>query len=256
MQLGFGSAKQKGGCMGRLRYFSVLVLLGLCVVAVPAFADTVFTDNSMNLGHYTTIGPDTSGFATATATNCGACGDPGAALQISESFMGAGTVQAGFLNNTFTYNPGTQGAISSITASVNKNIFITVAGGSNTFHPLIKQDGNFYIASIPGAAIGSVGFTGYSLFSGTLTAASFDEYNFVTGVTTLVNPNFNGDAMVFGLAQISGNGSGFESLTAYYDNLSYDITPSKTPEPASFSLLGLGLLGIVTLASRKMLLHS
>jgi hypothetical protein len=235
--------------MSRLRFLSVLVLLVLCAAAVPVLADTVFTDNSMNLGHYTTIGPDTSGMTTATATNCGACGDPGAALQITESFLGAGgNIQAGFLNNTFTYNPGTQGAISSITASVNKNIFITVAGGSNTFHPLIEQDGVFYIASIPGATIGSIGFTGYSLFSGTLTAASFDEY-------TLVNPNFTGHAMAFGLAQISGSGS-TETLIAYYDNLKYDITPAKTPEPASFSLLGLGLACVMTLASRKMLLNS
>jgi hypothetical protein len=242
--------------MSRLRFGSVLALLALCVAAVPAFADTVFTaDTSMNLGHYTTIGPDTSGLASAVSSNCTTCGDPGAALKIAETFLGAGNIQVGFVNNNFAYNPGVQGGISSIAASVDKNVVVSVTGGSNTFHPLIEQGGKFYIASIPGATISSSP-TGYDLFSATLTAADFDLYNFVTGATSLVNPNFNSGAMLFGLAQISGNGSGMETLTAYYDNLSYTITSAKTPEPASFSLLGVGLLGVMALASRKMLLNS
>lgn len=232
------------------------VLAVLCAVAVPTFADTVFTDGTMNLGHYTTVGPVTTGLVGVTTSNCGSCGDTGAALQITANFIGAGTVQEGLLNNSFTYNPGTQGAILSITASVDKNVTATVLGGTNTFHPLIEQGGNFYVASIAGPTITSSP-TGFNLISGSLTAASFEEYNFATGTfTATADPNFNAGPMIFGLAQIGGNGSGVETLTAIYDNLSFDIAPVATPEPSSLGLLAVGLLGVLGISSRKLLLNS
>jgi len=243
--------------MIRCRGIYWFVLAVLCAVAVPAFADTVLTDGTMNLGHYTTVGPGTSGLVTVSTTNCGSCGDAGAAVQITENFFGAGTIQEGLLNNNFTYNPGTQGAILSITASVDKNVIVSVLGGGNTFHPVIEQGGNYYVASIAGPAISSSP-TGFQLFSGSLTAASFEEYNFATGLFTAADPNFNAGPIIFGLAQISGNGSGIESLTAIYDNLSFDINsaPVTTPEPSSLGLLAVGLLGVLGISSRRLLLNS
>jgi hypothetical protein len=243
--------------MSRLRFFSILVLACLCVAAVPAFADTVFTDSTMSLGHYTTVGPFTTGLVGVTTTNCGSCGDTGGAVQIAETFLGAGNVQEGLLNNNFTYNPGTQGTILSITASVDKNIIASVLGGTNTFHPLIEQGGNYYIASIAGPTITSSP-TGFNLISGNLTAASFEEYDFSTNTFIAADPNFNAGPMLFGLAQISGNGSNFETLTAIYDNLSYDISsaPVGTPEPSSLPLLAVGLLGVLGISSRKLLLNN
>jgi PEP-CTERM motif len=252
--------------MSRLRFFSILVLAVLCVAAVPAFADTVFTDGTMSLGGYTTQGPFlTSGLpgsATVTLSNCNNCGDPnGKALQVTVNFSNAAATDVGLVNNSFNYNPTTQGDITSITASVDKNLTSNATNGSgSTFHPLIEQDGNFYIASITGPGLTGAGTTGYNLLSQTgLLATSFVQYNFATGVTGTANPNFNGDAMSFGLAQITSNVTGTASITLSFDNLAFDIAsvpPAKTPEPASFSLLGLGLLGIMTLTGRKMLVNN
>jgi hypothetical protein len=252
--------------MSRLRFFSILVLAVLCLAAVPAFADTVFTDGTMSLGSYTTQGPFlTSGLpgsATVTLSNCNNCGDPnGKALQVTVNFSNAAATDVGLVNNSFNYNPTTQGDITSITASVDKNLTSNATNGSgSTFHPLIEQDGNFYIASITGPGLTGAGTTGYNLLSQTgLLATSFVQYNFATGVTGTANPNFNGDAMSFGLAQITSNVTGTASITLSFDNLAFDITsvpPAKTPEPASFSLLGLGLLGVMTLSGRKMLVNN
>jgi len=244
--------------MIRFRGIYWLALAVLCGMATPAFADTVFTDNTFNLGGYTVVGPVVSGpNVTITDTQCASCGFPagGSALQISGTFIGAGTSQTGFVNNAFTYKPATQGDILSISASVEKDLFST-ASSSNAFHPLIEQDGIFYIATIAGPTLAAAGSTGYQLLSESgLVASDFAEYNFMTGVqTATVNPNFNGDALTFGLAQFSSNTSGTEIVTVDYDNLKIDLT--TVPEPSSLGLLGVGLLGVLAISSRKLLLNS
>jgi PEP-CTERM motif-containing protein len=243
--------------MSRLRSFYWAALVVLCG-ATPAFADTVFTDNTFNLGGYTVVGPVVSGSnVTIAATQCANCGFPagGKALQISGTFIGAGTSETGFLGNAFTYNPGTQGAILSIGASVEKDLFST-ASSSNAFHPLIEQDGIYYVATIAGPSLAAGGSTGYQLISESgLLASDFSEYNFATGVETAgVNPNFHGDAMTFGLAQFSSNTSGTEVVTVDYDNLNLDLSTAGVPEPASWSLLALGLAGVLGISTRKLLL--
>lgn len=247
--------------MSRLRFFSILVLAVLCVAAVPAFADTVFTDSTMTLGSYTVQGPFvTSGSATVTSSNCNTCGDPGKALQVKVNFFSAAATDVGFVNNSFNYNPTTQGHITSISASVDKNLTSNATNGSgSTFHPLIEQDGNFYIASIVGPGLMGAGTTGYNLLSQTgLLATSFVQYNFATGVTGAANPNFNGDAMSFGLAQITSNVTGTASITLSFDNLAFDIAsvpPTQTPEPSSLGLLALGLAGVLGISSYKLALN-
>jgi hypothetical protein len=230
-----------------------IVCLGL---ALPAHADTVFTDGTMDLTNYTTVGPVATGPVVVTDETCSSpCGNPGSALEINFAYSGAASAQVGFVNNTFTYAPSAQGDITSITASVDKNLTSTATAG-NTFHPTIEQDGIFYIASIagPGLSGATGGTTGYNTLSSALDAADFLEYDFSTGVTGTANPNFDGDLMLFGLTQISSNMAGQENLTAYYDNLSFDIasTPVATPEPSGLLLLTSGLAGLIGFSRRKL----
>jgi len=228
-----------------------LIALAMLATSGPVFGDVIFTDGTFNLGDYT----QTPSFLSASATSivgsqCASCGDPGNALQIVATFgdttTTTGVADLGFVNNTFSYDPSTQGAIQSITASVDKdlNISVTTTGTfGNDFRPLIEQDGNFYLAAIPGPGFkgGDTGFL--SLSQSGLVAADFQLFDFSTETFLTGTPNFAGDPMLFGLGQISSMG-GFTggTITATYDNLSLDLQP--VPEPSSL-LLFAGLLPVL-----------
>jgi hypothetical protein len=237
-------------------YWVLILVLGGALI--PAHADDVFTDGTFNLGNYTqTINFSSVAFSVS---QCTTCGNPGDALQITQSYATAGAFTDALINDTFSYNPLTQGAITSISASVDKDFTDTTAGG-NTFHPTIEQGGVFYIASIPGTGITSTtgGTTGYLTISQTgLVASNFLSYNVATNTAGTANPNFDGSTMTFGLMQISGNGGGQESLTVDYDNLNLDlVTPSvPTPEPSSLLLLGVGLAGLMLISRRKLAVNN
>ena len=227
--------------------------------AFPAHADTVFTDSTFNVtANYSTTTFTSTG-ATAAASQCLTCGNPGTALEIDMSFpTGNSSADLGVVNNTFSYDPLTQGAITSISASVDKDLTLnSSSGGGDTFHPMIEQDGNYYIAAIAGVGLSGPGTTGYETLSETgLVAADFTQYFFTTGTAGTANPNFDGDPMLFGLAQISGS-NGSALLTADYDNLSLDLAaPPTAPEPSSLLFLGVGLAGLLFISCRKVVLNN
>jgi hypothetical protein len=241
-----------------LRFKSALVLVaGLCLVA-PAFADTVFTDGTFNLANY----PATATYASTpsivlTYDQCPTCGNPNGtgntALQIFFSMPNGGSSVFGLLNNTFSYSPATQGAITSIDASVDKDISLSVPANpanifSNTFFPFIEQDGTFYIAGILGPNF-TGGSTGYLTLAQTgLTADDFFSYSFATDTVGAANPNFSGDPILFGLLQATTYGSTITGEVDY-DNLDYVI---HTPEPSTLLLLALGLTGLAFVSRRRL----
>jgi hypothetical protein len=240
------------------------VLLTVCTIlmgSVPVFGDVLFTDSTFSPANYS----QTASFLNSTAlsiagSQCAACGDPAKALQIAimygDTSSTEGMADLGFVNNTFSYDPLTQGAISSISASVDKDIDINLGPGpsftfGNTFRPMIEQDGNFYLAAIPGPTFdgGDTGFL--SLSSSGLVASDFLEFNFSTDSFSSGTPNFAGDPMLLGIGQIaslgvSGVSSSQETIT--YDNLSFDL--QTVPEPSSWGLLT-GLLVAFGLALRR-----
>lgn len=219
--------------------------------STSARAAVVFTDGTFNLANYSASPTFTSGPVTGSYSQCLACGDPSQALRFSLTLgNGSPRYSQGLANNEFLYNPGTQGAISSIAASVDRNTTTNLTGIFNVlFRPLIKQDGNYYVASIPGQPVTDPGSVGYQTISQSgLTAADFFLYDFSTGTLGTENPDFAGDPILLGLAQISSfTLAGLTSTgtyTADYDNLSFTLSTASTfvPEPASMALFGTGLV--------------
>lgn len=238
--------------MSNLR-FACSMAFAMFVASAPAFADIVFTDGTFDPATYTQVGPYLSN-ATISPSQCAACGNPGSALQIMVSITGAsGAAAEGFVNNTFSYDPLTQGAILSIDASVDKDL-TSAATLSSSFHPLIEQDGNYYLATIAGPGLTGPGTTGFNTISQNgLLATDFLQYDFSTGTFGTANPNFAGDPILLGLASVA-SGSTFDA-TVVYDNLSLDLSTAPVPEPSSVWLL-VTLLAFAGLAVRRSAFNS
>jgi hypothetical protein len=228
-----------------------------------AAADVVFTDANFNdFGSYTqTFGPIVN--ETITPSQCPSCGSgSSAALQIvfniGDTTSSTATGSLGLINSAFSYDPGTQGTVQSINASIFKDLTLTPPPAvpsynfNYTFIPLIEQDGNFYLSVISGPVLSSPNTTtGFNTIAASgLTAADFNEFNFTTGVLSGNHPNFSGDTMSFGLASALTNVSGGPAfgLTSVSQNLSIELV--TTPEPSMLLLLA-GLLPVVGVLSRR-----
>src|SRR5215831_8316572 len=104
---------------------SRLTLAGLLSIMAgvgPAAADVIFTDTTFNPANYVS----SPVFSSDPSASIVSTFSPGQ-LQFTSTFTAPGnpptyTVAEGLVNTTFTYNPLTPGAISSIDASVFKNI--------------------------------------------------------------------------------------------------------------------------------------
>jgi hypothetical protein len=229
----------------------LLLFAILSVTITSALQGGSFTDASFNLANYSESPVfGTSGSDTVTFSQCSTCGNPGQALQIDITLpAGLDLAAIGFANNTFSYNPSTQGAISTIDASVDKNIITNIPVDSslvlgNTFRPLIEQDGIFYLAAIAGPAFDG-GTTGFNTISQSgLHASDFVSYDFTTGTFGSANPNFAGDPILLGIGQIAQFSNDNVSFTGIYDNLNLTVNAvNAVPEPSGFLPILGGLVG-------------
>jgi len=236
-----------------LRFRSIsLFMAGLCVSSVTAFAATVvFTDGTFNLSNYSTTAVFKSA-ASISLDQCISCGNPGNALQIIGTWVtGTGIFDVGFVNKTFSYDPKAQGAVATISASVDKNVISSVSLlTASVFHPLIEQDGIYYLAAVTGPPV----LAAYNTISQSgLVATDFVEFNFATGTLGTANPNFDGDTMLFGLGHIGGArglpaGPTFE---ADYDNLRLAVAMT-VPEPSTLLLFATALAGVLFISRSKL----
>jgi hypothetical protein len=240
---------------------AALTMLSLFGISTAA-ANVIFTDANFNdFASYTqTFG--TLANETITPSQCASCGSPGAALQVVTNVGDSTSIPAtgslGLINPVFSYNPGIQGTVFSINASIFKDLTLTpppagvMYNFSNSFLPLIEQDGNFFLAIIPGPGISSPNTTsGFNTISlSGLTAANFSQFSFATNSLSSNHPNFSGDNMLFGLALVvSASGGPAFGLTSVSQNMSIQLV--TTPEPSTLLLLAAGLLPVLGVLRRR-----
>lgn len=234
----------------------ISLLLSLTLVTLTARAASItFTDNNFNLSNYS----ESSVFKTSPKdkvswSQCPNCGHPAQALRIRMKLPTALDLGAvGFANNTFTYNPQTQGAIASIDASVDKKIITNIPVNSttvfnNTFRPLIEQDGTFFLAAIPGPTFNGGNTRWNTLSQNGLEATDFTQFNFSTGTFGTAHPNFDGDQMFFGLGQLTQFGVSHVAFKAIYDNLTFRI--NRAPDSGSTLVLSLSSVALLFVCRR------
>ncbi len=237
----------------RARFLGAIgfMLAGVGVVQ----ADVVFTDGTFNTANYS-ISSYQPGGGTINVSQISTGGDPGSALDIATTIpspLGNNFNSRTYVvNNTFLYNPSTEGNLRSVGVSVDINRLITgVTPSLVGFSPVIFQDGNYYayytIATSYAPGV-------YQNASATLTDNQFSLItNLASGaVDATLHPNFDGDPMTFGFSASLVSSGVSNTITGdfRYDNLTFDLG-TTTPEPRDGALLGLGLVAVGVSLRRK-----
>jgi hypothetical protein len=228
----------------------------LLALAASGRADVTFSDGAFNLANYTqntyNSNPSVGSF---TVTQCASCGNPGNALDINYIVnAGAGAdllTIVGETNNSWTYNPSTQGAIGGLDFSVDKYLDSPVPNTLNTGIPLLFQNGNYYVDFVSGPLPKDQFNT---IVGDDLQASDFELLDFSTGARDAsMHPDFsaNGGAITFGTAARFQDFPFTGSFPAEIrlDNLSISIVPE--PNSAALVLAVMGLLGPVASRFRK-----
>jgi hypothetical protein len=235
---------------------AALVALAASAALGTAAAGPVFTDTTMSLAQFSSQPLYLSAGTSVTALDGSANGHPAPALQVRTGGMTGSTdygYMAGFLYSAFAYDPGSQGAVTSLDFSLDRAVDFQVNGnpvvGGITGRMLLQQGGQTYMAvSAPVAPPGN-GFV--AVVMNGLLASDFGLYDFSTNALDMsLNPDFAAGAMSFGFA-VRGTANGWATtdvvqLDAYADNFRLAVHTAAVPVPATLALalLGLALLGL------------
>ena len=215
-------------------WFGGLFAAGLGFLSVSAahaqiiLSDGTFTNSNMvlqeNAGTTATIGQEPSG------------GNPGDwYLEYFENYTGPTyAIEAAVIDTTLTYNPSSQGAITSLTLGADFRSSVAYPG----IYFFALQNGVLY-ADLANPLPLSDQTDSWTNFSANPSGAS--SFTPLTGSTPL-NVSATGGAITFGVG-VDASFASSSPVVASYDN--FTVAVNEAPEPSVFSLLLLGALGLL-----------
>ena len=171
-------------------------------------------------------------FAVVSQTTSG--GNPGNYLGIQNTSNNEGISALVFFSGS-TFNPSTQGAVTSINLSLDA---IRFGGNGQGFSPAVRQGGVNYLV-VPENTTYPASWSNGAWTN--LTASSFQAV-----WTNSSNPDFSltGGPIEFGFSN-TNSALGFRVTSSGYDNFSVTVNYTPIPEPSTYAALaGVGALGL------------
>jgi hypothetical protein len=178
-------------------------------------------------------------------------GNPGSWLEVDEtSGTGPFNMWLGVTEDSWVYNPSTEGAISSI--DISGDVLGITGPSSIAFQALILQNGNYYFG-VGGFVSTATGNWETSAASGLL-SGSWAEINPGDGSWDYSqNPDFSSSAapITFGYVEgVNGTSPTGGNAAEGFDNVNIDVHTAAVPEPAPLFALGAGV-GLLALRRRR-----
>jgi hypothetical protein len=227
------------------RIFLGLVFLIIAFVNHATLAGSVtFSDGTFNNDDwYTEIVKYSGPMPSYSAYQATSGGNPGAYRNVQQHFGGDGDIWLGHWFDGATYNPSTQGAITTIDSSFDIILFNGGASETVGYMILLEQNGIVYQAGYTLTTIEPKKNIWVHHAYSDLTADDFLDVH-----TNTQHPDFsaNGDMIELGFISANGTGGSYPTSTSSgIDNWSVSI--SSVPLPPAILFFVSGLLSILGL---------
>jgi hypothetical protein len=238
--------------------FAVLASL---LIAVPAHATPTpvdISDGTFAAAQWSSAKCYGTSAQTYSVSQSTTGGNPGDYRLVSESTTSGGPENVTNVFSGASYDPVTQGAITSIDWSFDAKLitktgsagfgawFILEQGVDSNHNPVIFQSNN--LGAEKGEAV-ITSTTAWTTFAEQLMTASSWTSNQSVNPGAPLNPDFSATAAVitFGFETSSDPGSGTNTYAAGFDNWYADVNhlDPPAPEPVTMSLLAIGGLALL-----------
>jgi hypothetical protein len=225
------------------KLFITLSATAIIGLAVQSAAAMTFSDpGTFNLGTWTeTITGDGDVIDTRNAVG----GNPNDFLSLETIPSGGVIIQGVYINSAASWDPSTQGAISSIDMAIDVTLLDSKFGHADgqAYGIVILQDGMFFKTGF--GLTGTANTFSSRQINGAM-QADFIEH-LLSGASGAAMPDFGGTGseILFGLIVANSGGAPISGTTAGYDNWAITVNPtSPIPLPASLFLAIAPLSGL------------